>query len=87
MGDSPAWAMLFTALVSVGFIGYVIFRIARGIYRWAMGQAPMDGRQTGGDWTDDDWDDLKIPENPLQNSPSYMDVPGNIYSSPTTIDQ
>ena len=45
MENSPAWAMLFTALVSVGLIGYVTFRIARGFCRWAMGR-PVGGRRS-----------------------------------------
>ena len=71
MVDSPASAMLFTALLSVGFIGYMIFRIARGFYRWAM------GRPTAGTYLGEDEIDLDTIDK--ETHPSYRLLPGNIF--------
>jgi len=84
MGNSPWIAMLFTALVSVGLIGYVIFRIARGFYRWAMGR-PVTRRED--EWELDD-SDIEMDRKFLDKAtdPSYRLLPGNIFHEDIHID-
>ena len=73
-------AMLFNALLFLGIAGYVIFRIARRFYRWAMGR-PVGRREDewGLDGSDIEIDSEFITEMNEATDPSLRFLPGNIY--------
>ena len=80
MENSPAWEMLFTGLLGVWFIGYVIFRIARGFYRWAMGRTT---RRRENEWESDSFS-TKMNEDTFismdeATDPSFRFLPGNVF--------
>ena len=91
MENSPAWEMLFTGLLGVWFIGYVVFRIARGFYRWAMGrptaETHLDEDELFPDKMDFDWTDKQTglidinPYSGLQMISPTRDSGGNLYGT------
>ena len=83
-------AMLFNALLFLGIAGYVIFRIARRFYRWAMGRPveplnfqPLD-QHMDMDFLkkyskDQDWDRELGSDLDEITDPSYNFLPQNIF--------